>query len=61
MDPQVSRLRIFFIILVAVLALGTIGFATVEGLSWTDAMYFSIVSLAMRTNPFDAEATPVVT
>jgi hypothetical protein len=46
MEPLAFRLRIFLIVLSAVLALGTLGFVAVEGLSLTDAIYFSVVTVA---------------
>ena len=40
------RFRIFLIIFIAVIVLGTIGFMVIEGLSMTDAFYFSIITMA---------------
>ena len=41
-----ARLRIFSIILITVNVLGIIGFMAIEGLSFIDAVYFSIVTMA---------------
>jgi len=46
MDPVVFRLRVFLILTLAVLAMGSLGFVVTEGLSLTDAIYFSIVTVA---------------
>lgn len=40
------RLRIYLIIFVAVMLLGTFGFMAVEGMSPVDAVYFTIVTIA---------------
>jgi len=40
------RLRIFLLILVTIMVIGTIGFMITEGLSFFDALYFSIVTIA---------------
>ncbi len=40
------RFRIFLIILIGVILLAVVGFMAVEGLSLTDALYFSIVTMA---------------
>jgi hypothetical protein len=45
MDPVGLRLRIFSALFAALLAIGTIGFSQVEGLSLIDAVYFTIVTL----------------
>ncbi len=46
MDPLRSRLRIYLLFFITVMALGVFGFMTVEGLSLSDALYFSIVTIA---------------
>lgn len=40
------RFRIYSIVLIAVIVLGIIGFMAIEGLSFVDALYFSVVTLA---------------
>ena len=45
MDRLKTRLRIYFIMLVGVMGLGTVGFKITEGLSLEDALYFSIVTI----------------
>lgn len=45
MDPSRLRLRIYLIMLLGVMALGTIGFIVAEDLSLEDAFYFSIVTI----------------
>lgn len=46
MDPLMLRLRVFLVLMFAILAFGTIGFVTVEDLSLTDAIYFTVVTVA---------------
>jgi voltage-gated potassium channel len=46
MDPLILRLRLFLLLLMGILAFGTIGFVTVEDLSLTDAIYFTVVTVA---------------
>ena len=46
MDTLRFRLRVFLIILVTIMVLGSFGFMFLEGLSFTDAIYFSIVTIA---------------
>lgn len=46
MDSIGFRLRVFVIILLAVMGVGTFGFMSIEGLSLIDAVYFSIVTVA---------------
>jgi voltage-gated potassium channel len=46
MDPLVFRLRIFVFVLIGVLGLGTVGFVVAEGFSLTDAVYFTVVTVA---------------
>jgi len=46
MDPLVFRLRVFVFVLVGVLLLGTVGFVVAEGFSLTDAVYFTVVTVA---------------
>jgi hypothetical protein len=46
MDPEKLRFKIFLVLLLAVMVLGTVGFAVTEGLSVGDAFYFSIVTIA---------------
>ncbi len=46
MNNLTFRLRIFLIILIAIIAIGTFGFVAAEGLSFADAFYFSIVTVA---------------
>ncbi|MBN2256124.1 MAG: two pore domain potassium channel family protein [Deltaproteobacteria bacterium] len=45
-NPIRIRLRVYLIIFFAVMMIGTVGFMRVEGLSLTDAFYFSIVTIA---------------
>lgn len=45
-DPILSRLRWFLLAMVAVMALGAAGVVFLEGLSLTDAIYFSVVTVA---------------
>lgn len=46
MTPQVFRLRIYLVVMLAVLLLGTAAFAAVEHLSLADALYFTVVTVA---------------
>jgi voltage-gated potassium channel len=46
MQSLQSRFRVFSIIFIGVFAVGIIGFMAVEGLSFIDALYFSIVTMA---------------
>jgi len=46
MDPFVVRFKIFLFIFLSVMVLGTAGFMFIEGLSFINAFYFSIVTLA---------------
>jgi len=46
MKPVISRIRIFLIILISVLIAGTIGFVILEGISPSDALYFTVVTIA---------------
>ena len=46
MDHEQFRLRIFLIALIAIMMLGSFGFMVVEGLSFADAFYFSLVTIA---------------
>lgn len=46
MDPIRFRLRCFLVALLAVLVIGTAGFMRAENLSFFDAIYFSIVTIA---------------
>jgi len=46
MDPLVFRLRVFVFVLIGVLALGTVGFVVAEDFSLTDAVYFTVVTVA---------------
>lgn len=41
-----SRLQVFMVLLFVVMVFGTVGFMIVEGLSFADAFYFSIVTVA---------------
>jgi hypothetical protein len=45
-DPLRFRLKIFLIIFLVVMALGTLGFMAVEHMSLADAFYFSVVTIA---------------
>ena len=45
MDGLKLRLKIVFGVLIVVIALGTLGFKFIEGLSLVDAFYFSIVTI----------------
>ncbi|MBC8236243.1 two pore domain potassium channel family protein, partial [bacterium] len=40
------RLKVFCVVLFAVVVLGTIGFTVIEKLSLVDAFYFTIVTIA---------------
>ena len=40
------RLRVFLVVLLMVMSLGILGFMTIEDLSLSDALYFSIVTIA---------------
>ncbi|MDY6837033.1 MAG: potassium channel family protein [Thermodesulfobacteriota bacterium] len=53
------RLRVFLLLTVAVLALGTVGFSLTEGLSPGDALYFSLVTVATVGYGDIHPATPV--
>ncbi|MDY6989430.1 MAG: potassium channel family protein [Thermodesulfobacteriota bacterium] len=46
MSSVAFRLRVFLVVLFAVMLLGTIGFMVIENLSLEDALYFSIVTVA---------------
>ncbi|MDY6952125.1 MAG: potassium channel family protein [Thermodesulfobacteriota bacterium] len=46
MSPAAFRLRVFLVVLCAVMLIGTVGFMLIEGLSLADALYFSIVTVA---------------
>jgi voltage-gated potassium channel len=46
MDAEKFRFRVFLIVLLSVMALGTLGFMVIEGLSLADAIYFSVVTIA---------------
>src|SRR3990170_1355371 len=46
MNPFRLRFKIFLIIFLSVIVLGTVGFMIIEDLSLADALYFSIVTLA---------------
>jgi len=46
LDKQKSRLRFYLILLAVILCLGTFGFILVEGRSLTDALYFTVVTIA---------------
>jgi hypothetical protein len=46
MTSQVFRLRIYLVVMLAVLVLGTAAFAAVEHLSVADALYFTVVTVA---------------
>ncbi len=46
MDPIRFRFRVFLIALLGVMVLGTLGFMVIEGVSVSDAFYFSIVTIA---------------
>jgi voltage-gated potassium channel len=45
-DKQKSRLRFYLILLAVTLCLGTFGFMLAEGRSLTDALYFTVVTIA---------------
>jgi len=45
MDALRLRLRLFLGLMLAVMALGTVGFALIEGMSPIDAFYFSVVTV----------------
>ena len=46
MEIMLRRLRLFLLVLFGVLALGTLGFSYLEGLSLLDSLYFSVVTVA---------------
>lgn len=46
MDAVGFRLKLFLFLFLSVMLLGTVAFAHVEGLSFLDALYFSIVTVA---------------
>ncbi len=46
MDPILSRLRIFLLVLALVMVVGVVGLMFVEGLGLGDAIYFSIVTVS---------------
>jgi voltage-gated potassium channel len=46
MDTVRLRLRIFAVLLLVIMVIGVLGFMLVEGLSLSDAVYFSIVTIA---------------
>jgi hypothetical protein len=46
MDPFLLRFKIFLLIFLSVMVLGISGFMLIEGLSFINAFYFSIVTLA---------------
>jgi voltage-gated potassium channel len=46
MDPVKLRFRIYFVVLLSVMVLGAIGFSHWEHVSFVDALYFSIVTVA---------------
>ncbi|MFH1624303.1 MAG: potassium channel family protein [Pseudomonadota bacterium] len=46
MNPVRFRLRIFVVAFLAVMVIVTVGFMVIEGLSLTDSIYFSIVTVA---------------
>ena len=43
MEDNRFRLKVFLAVFFLIIALGTLGFEIVEGLSLTDAIYFSLV------------------
>ena len=45
-DPLHLRLRVFLIVFIGVMALGTLGFVATERMSLGDAFYFSVVTVA---------------
>lgn len=45
-DAPARRLRVFVLLLVTVIAVGTAGFTVVEGLSPVDSLYLTIVTVA---------------
>jgi voltage-gated potassium channel len=46
MESRRFRLQLYLVLMIVVVALGTIGFMTVEGLSFVDALYFNLVTIA---------------
>jgi voltage-gated potassium channel len=46
MNQERFRLKVFVFVFLGVLLLGTAGFMVIEGLSFADALYFSIVTVA---------------
>ncbi|MBU0494992.1 MAG: potassium channel family protein [Chloroflexi bacterium] len=46
MNSVEFRLRVFLIVLAGVIILGTLGFMALEGASWTDAVYFVVITIA---------------
>lgn len=45
MDPVVFRLRVFFLVMLAVVIAGAVGIGQVENLSPLDAVYFTVVTI----------------
>jgi hypothetical protein len=45
-DPTTARLRVFLLLLLTVVVLGTVGFSLLEGLSPADSFYLTIVTVA---------------
>ena len=46
MDAVAFRFKVFAVVLLAVMVLGTFGFMVIEGLSVADAFYFTVVTIA---------------
>ncbi len=65
MNASRVQLKVFGAVFAAIIIFGTIGFALIE--QWLNYMRFLkdeypyLFALAMRTNPFDREASPIVT
>src|SRR4030042_1635261 len=55
MDPIRFRLRIFFILLLGVVLVGTAGFMAIAGFSLSDAFYFRMEKLNMVIGLFFSE------
>lgn len=46
MDPTAARLRVFLLLLLTIVVLGTVGFTALEGLNPADSFYLTIVTVA---------------
>jgi voltage-gated potassium channel len=46
MDPMRLRFRVYLVVLLGVVVLGAIGFSYADNISFMDALYFGIVTVA---------------